>query len=74
MSNYEVYLLLGSVVLVVAVFMFFSAAWQDGNTKKGLIAFVLSGILLAAADSQSTNGIDPGDIPTTVVKIVQQIV
>lgn len=74
MSNYEVYLLLGSVVLVIAVFMFFSAAWQDGNTKKGLLAFVFSGVLLAAADAQSTNGINPGDIPTSVAKLVQQIV
>ncbi len=74
MSNYEVLLLGGSAVLVVACFMFFSAAWQDGSVKKGLLAFVLSGILLAAADANSGGGINPADIPESFVKLVQYMV
>ena len=74
MSNYEVLLLGGSLVLVVAIFITFSAAWQDGSVKKGLMAFVLSGILLAAADANSGGGINPGDIQDSFVKLVQYMV
>ncbi len=74
MSNYEVLLLGGSAVLVVALFMTFSAAWQDGSTKKGLLAFMFSGVLLVAADANSGGGINPEDIPDSFVKLVQYMV
>lgn len=74
MSNYDMLLLGGSAVLVIALFITFSAAWQEGSVKKGLMAFVLSGVLLAAADANSGGGINPGDIPDSFVKLVQYMV
>ncbi len=70
MSRYEMFLMGGSITLVLAVIMFFSAATKDQPVQKSLAIFLLGAGLLYVADGYSGGGIDPGDIPATFIKFV----
>ncbi len=68
MSRYEMFLMGGSITLILAVLMFFSAATKDQPVQKSLAIFLLGAGLLYVADHYSGGGIDPGDIPATFIK------
>lgn len=68
MSRYEMFLLGGSAMLMLAVLMFFSAASRDQPIQKSMVAFVFGGVLLYFADINSSNGIYPGDVPSVIYK------
>ncbi len=70
MSRYEMFLMGGSVTLILAVIMFFSAATKDQPVQKSLAIFLLGAALLFVADSYSGGGIDPGDIPSVFGKFI----
>jgi hypothetical protein len=74
MSEYDLLLVGGSSVLILALILFFSASWQDGSIKKSVMAFIFSGLLLAAADAQTLHGINPGDIPDSFARLITAIV
>jgi len=71
MSQYELFLLGGSSMIVLAVLLFFTAATQDQPIQKSLAIFLLGGVLLYFADINSSHGLVPSDIPGVFIKFVQ---
>ena len=73
MSRYEMFLLGGSSMIVLAVLLFFTAATQDQPVQKSLAIFLLGGVMFYFADSYSASGLVPGDIPATFIKFLKTL-
>ena len=70
MSKYELFLLGGSSMLVLAVIFLFSAGAHDAPMRKSMAFFMLGAGLLYFADKYSSSGIVPDDIPGVFIKLV----
>lgn len=74
MSNYEMFLLGGSSMLVFAVLLLFSAGAHDKPLRKSMAFFLLGSGLMYMADKYSTSGIVFSDIPGVFIKLVSTFV
>lgn len=73
MSRYELFLLGGSSMTILAVLLFFTAATQDRPVQKSLAIFILGGVMFYFADANSAHGLVPGDIPAAFLKFIKTL-
>lgn len=70
MSGYDLLIVVGTALMLVAVVMIFAAGWSDRSNKVGLAVFLVSGLFLVVANAQAVGGMEAWDIPQAYGKVI----
>ena len=74
MSQYDIYLLCGTVLILIGCVALFSATVDGRSSPTAIILLVLGFGCLYGASTQSNNGMELSDIPTAIGKLIKTIV
>lgn len=73
MSNYELFILGGSFLLVVGLIKFFSSVTSRQPVMAGVFIFMIGGGLLVYANAMTPQGMSPSDVPDALFKAIGYI-
>lgn len=70
MSDYDVFVLLGSFFIIIGVLKFFTSVTSREPVGFALILFLLGGGGLVYANTLKPDGMHPSDVPGALVKAI----
>lgn len=70
MTTYDLSLVGGIVMLLVALLSFFSASWQNRSRLNSMFTFLMAGGLLFFADAQTMGGMKAEDVTLAIKRVI----
>ena len=70
MSDYELFILFGTFLLIIGLIKFFTSVTSRRSVGAGLLIFAVGGGMLVYVNTMTPSGLKPGDVPDALYKLI----